>query len=134
MSQNKIATLVWGLCPGNYWERYWFTMIMFILKLNPYEHIFCTLLRFSVCFPVRSHFASLQGIYYFLLLLSNGSMSQMLLTTLYFNTSFFRPHTSAPVLLIVTSFQISKFIISRVDRKRRGCPALNIYPHRTSLS
>ena len=64
---------------------------------------FCTHLNFSVCFPIRSHFASLQGIYYFLPLLSNGSMSNTLRKTLYFNTmywSLFRPHTSAPVLLI----------------------------------
>jgi len=33
---------------------------------------FCTQLRFLVCFPVRSYFASLQDIYYSLLLLSNG--------------------------------------------------------------
>ena len=46
---------------------------------------FCTHWRFSVCFLVRSHFASLQGIYYFLLLLSNGSMSKTLWTTLYLN-------------------------------------------------
>jgi len=63
---------------------------------------FCTHWRFSVCFPVRSHFTLLQGIYYFLLLLSNGSMPKTLRKTLYFNTtcwSLFHPHTSAPVLL-----------------------------------
>ena len=68
---------------------------------------------FSVCFPVRSHFASLQGIYYFLLLLSNDSMSKTLQTTLYFNTtslSLFGPHINALVLLIVTSFRISSII------------------------
>ena len=37
---------------------------------------FCTHWRFSICFPVWSHFASLQGIYY-LFLLSNGSMSKV---------------------------------------------------------
>ena len=30
MSQNKMAMLVWGLCTGNHWERYWFTMKTFI--------------------------------------------------------------------------------------------------------
>ena len=30
MSQNKMAALVWGLCTGNHWERYWFTMITVI--------------------------------------------------------------------------------------------------------
>jgi len=121
MSQNKMATLVWGLCTGNHWERYWFTMITVIkIKKGPrwgiYSIIesiwayFCMHLKFLVCFPIRSNFASLQGIYYFLLLLSNGFMSNMLRTTLYFNTtcwSLFHPHTSSPVLLIAMSFQIS---------------------------
>ena len=73
---------------------------------------FCTHLRFLVCFPIRSYFASLQGVYYFVLLLSNGSMSQTLRTTSIFITcwSFFRPHTSTPVLSIVTSLRISVII------------------------
>ena len=51
MSQNKMAVLVWGLCTGNHWEIYWFTVIAFIkskkgkgeiytVQLNPYERIF----------------------------------------------------------------------------------------------
>ena len=27
MSQNKMAALVWGLCAGKHWERWWFAMI-----------------------------------------------------------------------------------------------------------
>ena len=98
MSQNKMATLVWGLCTGNYWKRYWFIMIAFIKSKEGQGHW--------------------QGIYYFLLLLS--TMSKTLRTTLYLNNtcwSLFCPHTSAPVLLIVTSFQIS-FI-----RKKEQCQA-----------
>ena len=59
---------------------------------------FCTHSKFSVCFPVRNHFASLQGVYYFLLLLSSGFLSKTLWATLIFCTtcwSPFRPHTIA---------------------------------------
>ena len=71
---------------------------------------FCMHWKFSVCFPVRSHFALLQGFYYFLPLLSNGCMSKTLWTTLFGYTmccSLFCPHTSVLVLLIVTSLRIS---------------------------
>jgi len=74
--------------------------------------------RFSVCFPFRSHLASLQGIYCFLLLLSNGFMSKMLRTTLYLNNtcwSLFRPYINALVLLIVTSFWISSIMIGAIQ-------------------
>ena len=66
---------------------------------------FCMHSRFSVCFPVRIYFASLQGVYYFLLLtlLSNGFMPKTLQTTLILYTAYWSPHTSIPVLLIVTS-------------------------------
>ena len=30
MSQNKMVALVWGLCTGNHWERWWFAMIAVI--------------------------------------------------------------------------------------------------------
>ena len=118
ISWNKMAVHVRGLCTGNHWEL----VVHRVYKIEKgprwgiYSIIesiwayFCTHLRFLVCFPIRSHFTLLQGVYYFLLLLSNGSMSQTLHTTPIFYTtcwSFFHPHTSTPVLFIVTSLWIS---------------------------
>ena len=34
MSQNKMVALVWGLCTGNHWERYYFTMTTFIKSIK----------------------------------------------------------------------------------------------------
>ena len=49
MSQNKMAMVVWGLCTRNHWERWWFTMIMFIkLKRTEVRYIQCNRIHMSI--------------------------------------------------------------------------------------
>ena len=97
---------VWGICTGNHREKLWFTMIVFI-RLRyvqyAYEHTCVHIEDFQSAFLLK-------GVYYFLLLLSNGSMSKILQTTLIFFTtcwSLFHPNTGTVVLLIVMSLWIS---------------------------
>jgi len=72
---------------------------------------FCTHLRFSVCFPVKSHFTSLQGIYYFsyccyLLVPCQKHYEKHYILTLRVEVSFI------PTLVLMTSFRISSIVNS----------------------
>jgi len=71
------------------------TFIKILKGLGPHQRTLVRIKDFRpACFPVRSHFASLQGVYYILLLLFNGSMSKTL--TLYTTCgNLFHPHTGA---------------------------------------
>ena len=79
------------------------------MVLNSSEFTFVHILRFSVF----SCSKSIQCVYYFLLLLSNGSICKMLRTMLAFYTaciSLFHAHTSAQHLLFVMSLWISLIV------------------------
>ena len=118
MSQNKMVSLVWGLCTANHWERVVHYDNAYKIEKGLRWSIYsiiesvwvyvCTHWWFSVCFPVKSHFTSLQDIYY---LLSNGSMPKTLWTTLCVEDSF------APTLVLqfVNCDVISNIIHSKQE-------------------